>query len=159
MNFDAAFDRLIGLEGDYSNDSRDPGGSTRWGVTQRVAIQEGYTGDMHVYPKDAAKAVYRTRYWNAIHADELPEALRYSLFDASVNSGVKQAVKWLQQTLDVVDDGVMGPMTLAAAQRTDGLKLAVGLNAERLDFMTSLPTWAAFGKGWARRVASNLKTL
>ena len=30
-------------------------------------------------------------------------------------------------------------------------------NAERLDFCTKLSTWPAFGKGWARRVAGNLK--
>jgi len=30
-------------------------------------------------------------------------------------------------------------------------------NAERLEFMTSLTTWPAFGKGWVRRVAENLR--
>lgn len=130
-----------------------------WGVTRKVALQEGYSGDMHTLPREFAKEVYRRKYWDAVKADSLPDAVRFSLFDAAVNSGVKQAVKWLQRAVDVVDDGVLGPMTLQAAQRANGVRTAVKLNALRLDFMTSLPTWGAFGRGWARRIAGNLETL
>ena len=159
MTFDEAFDLLLGHEGGYSNNRQDPGGETMWGITHKVALQEGYSGDMHILPREFAKGVYRRRYWDAVKADSLPDALRFSLFDAAVNSGVGQAVKWLQRAVDVADDGILGPMTLQAAQRANGLRTAVALNAERLDFMTSLPTWGAFSRGWARRIASNLKGL
>lgn len=157
MNFDQAFDALIGHEGGYSRHPDDPGGETMWGVTRRVAVQEGYVGDMHVMPREFAKQVYRRRYWDAVKADSLPEALRFAVFDAAVNSGITQAVKWLQRAVDVADDGVLGPMTQQAAQRANGPRTAVQLTALRLDFMTSLPTWGAFGRGWARRIASNLQ--
>lgn len=159
MNFDQAFDRLLGFEGEYSNDARDPGGETMWGVTRRVALQEGYTGDMHTLPRDTAKAIYRKRYWGAIRADDLPDALRYPMFDAAVNSGPKQAIAWLQGALNVGEDGVLGPLTLDVAARGDGKALAVKMTAQRLDFMTTLPTWGAFGRGWARRIASILASL
>lgn len=156
MNFDQAFDLLLGHEGAYSRHPNDPGGETMWGITRKVALQEGYTGDMHVLPRDFAKAIYRKRYWDAVHADELPEQLRYPVFDAAVNSGVTQAVKWLQQALDVGDDGILGPLTIKTAQNSYAMDAAVKLTAVRLDFMTSLPTWGAFGKGWARRIAAIL---
>lgn len=159
MNFDQAFDAVIGHEGGYSWHPSDPGGETMWGITRKVAVQEGYAGDMHVFPREAAKEIYRKRYWQELRCDSMPDALKFSLFDAGVNSGVKQAIVWLQRALDVGDDGVLGPLTLDAAQRANGLRLAVKLNAERLDFMTSLPTWPAFGRGWARRIAVNLKGL
>lgn len=159
MNFDTAFDAVIGHEGDYSRHPDDPGGETRFGITRRVALQEGYSGDMHVLPREFAKAIYKKRYWDAMRCDSMPDALKFSLFDAAVNSGVKQATVWLQRALDVGDDGVLGPLTLEAAQRSNGLRLAVKLNAERLDFMTSLPTWGSFSRGWARRIATNLKSL
>lgn len=159
MNFDQAFDRLLGIEGGYSNDVRDPGGETMWGITRKVALQEGYTGDMHVLPRDTAKAIYLKRYWTPMRCDDMPLALKYTLFDAAVNSGVSQAIKWLQRAMGVGDDGVFGPLTLEAARRSSGFAMAVKFNAERLDFMTSLPTWAAYGKGWARRIAENLKEL
>lgn len=159
MTFDEAFDLLLGHEGGYSNHPNDPGGETMWGITRRVALKEGYTGDMHVLPKELAKDIYRRKYWDAVKADSLPDALRFSVFDAAVNSGVQQAVRWLQVAVDVVDDGVLGPMTLQAAQRANGHRTAVKLNAERLDFMTSLPTWGQFGRGWARRIVGNLRGL
>lgn len=157
MNFDQAFDRLIGEEGDYANDSRDPGGETMWGVTRKVALQEGYTGDMHALPRETAKAIYLKRYWTPMRCDAMPDALKFVLFDAAVNSGPAQATKWLQRAMDVGDDGVLGPLSLDAAMRGNGLVLAVKFEAERLDFMTSLPTWSAYGKGWARRISENLK--
>jgi lysozyme family protein len=124
-----------------------------------VALQEGYSGQMRLLPREFAKGVYQRRYWDAVKADSLPEAVRFALFDAAVNSGVTQAVKWLQRAVDVVDDGVLGSMTLQAAQRANGVMTAAQINGMRLDFMTSLPTWGAFGRGWARRIASNLQVL
>jgi lysozyme family protein len=159
MDFDHAFDLLLGHEGTYSRHPDDPGGETMWGITRKVALQEGYSGDMHILPRDTAKGIYRRRYWDAIKADSLPADLRFSLFDAAVNSGITQAVKWLQRAVDVVDDGALGPLTIQAAQRANGLRTAVALNALRLDFMTSLPTWGAFGRGWARRIATNLQVI
>jgi lysozyme family protein len=157
MNFDEAFDRLIGHEGGYSFSPSDPGGETMWGVTAAVARANGYAGPMKQLPRDTAKAIYQRKYWDAIQADKLPGALRFDVFDAAVNSGVSQAVKWLQRISGVGDDGVIGPMTLNAAAKLDGNAAAAAYNGIRLDFMTSLPTWGAFGRGWARRIASNLQ--
>lgn len=156
MDFDKAFDLLIGFEGGYSNSPSDPGGETMWGVTRKVAMQEGYSGDMHILPRELAKDIYRRKYWDAVQADTLPVACRYSVFDAAVNSGVSQAVKWLQRAVNVGDDGVLGALTLRAAQEANGVKVCVLFTAYRLDFMTSLPTWSAYGKGWARRIAGTL---
>jgi lysozyme family protein len=158
MNFDEAFDRLLGHEGGYANDSRDPGGETMWGVTARVARQNGYIGDMRSLPRDRAKQIYRDLYWSPIHADELPEGLRFDVFDAAVNSGPQQAVKWLQRVVGVSADGIIGPATLGAVAKADALAPARYAGV-RLQFMTDLPTWGGFGRGWARRIASNLQRL
>lgn len=159
MTFDEAFDALLGNEGGYSSNPADPGGETMWGVTARVARANGYTGAMRELPRETAKAIYRQMYWAPLRCDSMPDTLKFTLFDAAVNSGVKQAIVWLQRAMDVGDDGVLGPLTLEAAQRANGLRLAVKFTAERLDFMTSLPTWQNFGKGWARRIANNMKEL
>lgn len=158
MNFDEAFDRLIGHEGGYANDSRDPGGETMWGVTARVARANGFRGDMRDLPREKAKQIYRDLYWTPIKADELPEGLRFEVFDAAVNSGPEQAVKWLQRVVGAAPDGVIGPATMRAIAQADALAPA-RFSGVRLQFMTDLPTWGAFGKGWARRVASNLQRL
>lgn len=155
MNFDTAFHKLLGHEGGYSNHPQDPGGETNWGVTVAIALENGYQGSMRDLPLDVAKAIYRKRYWDAVRADELPASVRYPMFDAAVNSGPGQAIRWLQRALGVADDGKLGPITLAAAAQAPDLSRK--LLGQRLEFMTNLSTWPAFGKGWARRIAALLQ--
>ena len=78
--------------------------------------------------------------------------IRYTVFDGAVNSGVGQSIKWLQRALGVVDDGVIGPKTLAAANAQNADALRMRILASRLRFMSELSTWPAFGRGWARRI-------
>lgn len=158
MNFDQAFDRLIGHEGGYAYSPSDPGGETMWGITARVARANGYAGDMRILPRDKAKQIYLAKYWTPVHAYELPTTLRFDVFDAAVNSGVTQAVEWLQEAVGAEVDGLIGPLTIAAANAADPMA-AARFNGARLQMMTNLPTWSAYGKGWARRVASNLQAL
>lgn len=156
MNFDVAFDRLIGHEGGYANHPSDPGGETMWGVTARVARAFGYNGAMRDLPRDTAKAIYRRQYWDTVRADDLPDTVRFHVFDAAVNSGVRQAVLWLQRSCGAGADGAIGPRTLAAVRAVDPARLAGIYCGQRLRFMTDLSTWDTFGKGWARRMAANL---
>lgn len=156
MDFDQAFTKLLGHEGGYVNHPNDPGGETNWGVTKAVARDFGYTGSMRDLPRDTAKRIYRVKYWDAIKADEMPDAVRYPLFDAAVNSGVGQAARWLQRALGVADDGKIGAITIAKAKQSDGVAVASAMIGQRLQFMTNLSTWPAFGKGWARRIAALL---
>lgn len=156
MTFDQAFALLIDHEGGYVDHPDDPGGATRYGITEAVARAAGYRGDMRTLPLDFAAAIYRQQYWDAVRANELPAAARYVVFDAAVNSGVRQAVLWLQRAVGTTPDGVLGPRTLAAAQALDGQQLRARLLGQRLQFMTSLPNWPSFSRGWARRIASLL---
>jgi lysozyme family protein len=158
VNFDAAFHKLLGHEGGYVDHPADPGGATRWGVTERVARQHGYTGSMRELPVSVAKDIYRASYWVPIRADDLPEMLRYDVFDAAVNSGNGQAVRWLQRALGVADDGRIGPVTLRAAHAAGAEAIKRRMLAARLRFMTDLSTWPTFGRGWARRVADLMST-
>lgn len=155
-NFEKAFASLLGHEGSYSNHPNDPGGETNWGITVSVARESGYSGPMRNMPQAVAKEIYRSQYWRD-WMDRLPYQLAFQVFDASVNSGPSQAARWLQRTVGVKEDGVVGQVTLATVANADHQKLAVLFCAVRMEFLTSLPTWATFGKGWARRIAGNLK--
>jgi lysozyme family protein len=157
MNFDQAFDALLNHEGGYSDHAADPGGKTRYGVTEAVAREVGYRGEMRELPLELAQRIYRERYWDAVKADQLPGAVRYLVFDAAVNSGVGQAARWLQRAVKVTDDGVIGPMTLMAANQSNPEALARRYLSQRLRFMSDLANWPAFGRGWARRIADLLE--
>jgi lysozyme family protein len=153
MNFDTAFSLLLGHEGDFSDHEDDPGGKTRYGVTEAVAREVGYKGDMRELPLDLAKRIYLERYWKPIRADDLPPGIRYAVFDGAVNSGPAQATRWLQRALGVTADGVIGPQTMAAAYAQDMNALRLRILAQRLRFMTSLKNWPSFSRGWAIRIA------
>ena len=58
-DFDKAFELLIGNEGGYVNNQKDPGGETNWGITKTVAVANGYAGDMRTMPKETAKGIYK----------------------------------------------------------------------------------------------------
>jgi len=159
MNFDQAFDLLISHEGGFSNRplSDDPGGATMYGVTEKVARANGYVGHMKDLTLDFAKSVYRKSYWDACNCDQMQDSLRYPLFDAAVNSGVTQAIKWLQSSVGVKADGVIGPMTLHAVNMAAPQVVRQQMLGKRLAFMTRLPNWSANAKGWSRRIASILE--
>ena len=158
MNFLTAFEKLQKHEGGYSDHPSDPGGKTMWGVTEAVAREAGYRGDMRELPLDLAQRIYKERYWDAVQAEALPPDVRYIVFDGAVNSGVAQSAKWLQRACGVKDDGVVGPQTIRAANALspDGLKRKI--LAQRLRFMATLSNWQAFSRGWANRIADLLET-
>jgi lysozyme family protein len=151
--FDQCFDKLISHEGGYVNDPRDPGGETKYGISKRAYPQV----DIKNLTLDAAKAIYKRDYWDRAQCDKLPPQLAYLLFDAAVNSGIGQAIRFLQRAVNLADDGVIGPMTLAAVGRVDAEAISARFLGQRLEFMTKLTTWDTFGKGWARRIADQLK--
>lgn len=153
--FDQCVDKVLTHEGGYVNDPRDPGGETQWGISKRAYPQV----DIKNLTRDAAKSLYKRDYWDRAQCDRLPPTLAYLLFDAAVNSGIGQATRFLQRAIGVADDGVIGPLTLAAIQRIDSESVCARFVGQRLDFMTRLSTWDVFGKGWARRLADQLKGL
>lgn len=152
MKFNKAFKKLIGHEGGYVNHPDDPGGETKYGISKRSYPDEDIAG----MTLDRARLIYFRDYWTRAGSDKLPHPVDFLQFDAAVNSGVGNATRWLQRAVGTVEDGVLGPITLAAVQVLHPYELAAKVSSVRLDFMTNLSTWPTFGRGWAKRIASNL---
>ena len=153
--FDQCFDKLISHEGGYVNHASDPGGETNYGISKRAYPSL----DIKALTLADAKAIYKRDYWDRAQCDQLPSQLSYLVFDAAVNSGIGQSIRFLQRAVGVADDGSIGPITLSAAKRMDTDSLCARFLGHRLEFMTKLSTFDVFGKGWARRVADQLKGL
>jgi hypothetical protein len=157
LTFLDIFNRLIGHEGGYVNDPRDPGGETNWGITKRTAQANDYQGSMRAMTREQAYKIYYSAFWLRYQCDKMPEAVAFQFFDAAVNHGLGNASRMLQRAVGVVDDGVIGNMTIAAIKKMAISDVIMRLNAERLEFYCKLSTFTTFGKGWVRRVAGNLK--
>ncbi len=126
--FDARIQGIIAKEGNYSNDPKDRGGATKWGITEATARAFGYTGDMRAMSRDHAVSIYRARYWQQPGFDRIETidpAVAVKLLDWGITSGPTVGVKALQRALnslnreaaaypDVAVDGVAGAVTTAA---------------------------------------------
>jgi len=156
-NFEDALKALLKHEGGYVNHPQDPGGMTNLGVTKRVWEEfVGHEVDeqtMRGLTPEAVAPLYKKRYWDAIHGDDLPSSVDFCVFDCAVNSGVGRASKFLQKAVGVTDDGKIGPGTLAAVASKDPKEIVEAFCDIRQAFLESLPTFATFGKGWSRRVS------
>lgn len=123
-------DEILDREGGFVNDPDDPGGATKFGVTVHTMRRLGVDidGDGEVTAADVrrltlnqARALLIEHYFRRPGIDRLPEALHATVFDMQVNAG-SQAIRLLQRLLNdmgeqIAVDGIIGPMTAAAAQR------------------------------------------
>ena len=162
ITFNDAFDRLISHEGGYSDDPRDSGNwtggapgigllkGTKFGI---AASSYGYL-DIKNLTLDEAKAIYQRDFWDV--CGEAHPAVKFQLFDASVNHGRSNAIRFLQRAVKVADDGECGVISQAALNHMDPNDVLLRFLAHRLKFWASLQKFDIYGRGWTNRGAENL---
>jgi len=118
-NFNRALKEVLEIEGGFVNDVDDPGKATNWGITESVAREFGYNGDMKNFSKEDAIKIYYDKYWKEPGFFRIRNSkIASELFEFGVNSGTSTAVKVLQRAYntlnqnDIIDeDGMLGPVT------------------------------------------------
>ena len=171
--FKNAFDKVIGIEGGYSDDPDDRGGKTQLGITEAVARAHGYQGDMRDLSLQFARNVYKTSYWDVLKLDDVGErapSVAHELFDTAVNMGHEVAGEFLQRSLntfnrdqtdyaDIEVDSFVGPATLAAfnayidkRKHEGAVVLTRALNSLQgvryIQIVEARPTQEKFAYGW-----------
>ena len=140
--FQQALSDVLSIEGEYSDHPDDSGGRTRWGVTEKLAREYGYSGPMTAMPKSVAKRIYYRHFWRWMELDQVTaqaSATAYELFDAGVNIGRRQTWRWLQRCLNALNrnertygdirvDGWPGPETHRALTSYTGVRPKHGDN-------------------------------
>ncbi len=175
MSFQDAFAAVVGEEGDYSNDPRDSGGATRFGITEALARKHGYTGSMCELPFSRARDIYLDEFWTPLNlgaVDVVSPRVSLEVFDTAVNTGAHTAVTILQRCLnafnngqsfyaDVVIDGILGGMTVLVLKKFIERRGAEGettllkamnclQGAYYIDLATRREKDEAFVYGWVR---------
>jgi lysozyme family protein len=135
------------------NNPADPGGETKYGISKRSYPSV----DIKNLTELQARQIYFRDFWTPLHGEELYDGVAWQLFDFAVNSGIQTALRAYQRALGVADDGHFGPVSLNASKAMSETDQIMRVLAERLDFMTRTAAWPTFGKGWARRIAENLR--
>lgn len=159
---------IIETEGGYNDVEGDSGGPTNFGITLATLSAwrktECTASDVRSMTPAEAREIYESQYIKEPGFDRIAsEALRYVVVDFGVNSGPETATMALQKAIGVTVDGKFGPKTEAAANLTDGRRLALKVLAGRMRhngrLITSKPIKAKFAAGWADRVATQVEEL
>ena len=150
-NFEKAvnFVRNIERSETYEENPNDPGGGTKFGISQRS------------YPKldiknltwDEAKAIYKTDFWQACRCDELPDGFDIVVMDAAFNQGTGPARRMLQTSLGVIADGIIGDNTIAALHKAGKHELKL-LITHRCDLYRKSKNIDIFAIDWYFRIVS-----
>ena len=182
-NFSIAQKFTAKWEGGESDHPDDGGGLTKYGVSlrflQELAAESQANRDtldrmgvilpvtrntIRCLTETQAAGLFRWQMWNTLSLDLIPLRPAVVLYDAAVNSGPRQSVKFAQrgynacvtygQPLDA--DGIMGPATRKAMQQADTEKIIMSMLDQREQFYRDLvaakPSQEVFLKGWLNRV-------
>ncbi len=168
----AIIDRLIAREGGFTDRHDDRGGPTNYGITLPVlrawrrrvggAVPDGQAESraaIRSLTKGEARAIYTVMFLERHRLGEIDaKHLREHVLDAVVLHGPRRAIRWLQRTLGVKADGIVGPMTLAAVNTSDTAPTNLAFFKKRLthiaDIVARDPRQAVFLRGWTRRALS-----
>jgi lysozyme family protein len=158
--FNQAFSDLVGIEGKYSDDERDPGNWTGGKVGAGKLNGTMFGISAAAYPSldiaslnlVKAKALYLSDYWNKMHCDTLPAVVAVALFKEGVNLGVEGATKAFQRSLKVEPDGNIGQITVGIATSSPPKIVLEQFLTECAYEYTQMENFKVDGKGWLSRV-------
>ena len=157
---------ILRWEGGYVNDPVDRGGATNMGVTiatwRKVGYDKDGNGDIDVddlkliTQDDVVNRVLKPHYWDRWRADEIrSQSVANILVDWVWGSGAN-GIKIPQRVLGVAQDGVVGPVTLAAVNAQDPRAFFEKIKVEREAFLRRIvardPSQNRFIKGWLNRL-------
>ncbi len=189
--FDEAFEKTAAIEGGYVLDPDDAGGETYKGVSRRFnpswggwdkidEMKKANPGKRkfdNIFDQDDAlqqevRFFYKHSYWDKFWGDDIPvQEIGEELFDTGVNLGVRRAVRFFQEGLnllnrneknyvDIVEDGLFGRNTLKALNaylKNDDISVLLKVmnifqGMHYIEYMRKDPVQEKYARGWLKRV-------
>ncbi len=181
-DFKTAFKRTLKFEDDPREPGRvtvDAGGRTRFGIAQKFHhdLPDGFFTGPAEDALAEAEQIEQSGYWDRMHLSELAEQeVANKLFDMAVNMGVHQAAALAQRAANallqagaqapsaveawhatslLLEDGAIGPKTLAAINSLDPARYVEALRDLSAQFYRHVasvnPAQAGNLEGWLRR--------
>jgi len=147
-------------EGGFVNDPVDRGGATNMGIT--IGTFRQFFGnnrtveDLKNITEDQWMHIFRRGFWDRWRADQITsQSVANILVDWVWASGV-HGIRFPQRVLQVTDDGIVGPITLGAVNRTTPLEFFHEIRGVRklfiFDIIKATPSQERFRNGWLNRI-------
>ena len=158
--FSDAFAELVGVEGKYSDDPKDPGNWTGGAEDSGELKGTKYGISAKAYPSldivnlslTSAQAIYLRDFWAKLRCDTLPPEVAKVLFKQGVNMGVDEAAKAFQRSLKTEPDGVIGQMTIGLATNEPTKIVLDNFLTECAYAYTTFENFKVYGRGWLSRI-------
>lgn len=161
-DFAEAIDNVLAHEGGFVDHPNDPGGATNWGISSRFLVGIGDDRDVQNLTRADAIDLYRVHFWDRYRYEEIPhDEVAIKTFATCVNTGPAAAHKILQRAVracgasHVIDDGVLGSITLRAVGAVPEVLLLVAMRSEQAGYYRFLialrPKLGVFRNGWLSR--------
>ncbi len=168
-DFTKSYNRVAKNEGGYQANPADKGNFNSLG--QLVGTNKGVSaplyeswigrppsaGDMMAITSAIAAQIFRSRYWNKIKGDEIPnQYVADILFDGVIQHG--KGVMLAQEVLKVPADNVFGPQTFTALVNMAPAKFYNAYKERRRQYYYQLvdnnPSQLVFLNGWLKRLGT-----
>lgn len=166
--FETALKIVSKWEGGWSDHKNDPGGATKFGITQKVLSSWRKRAVLKIEVSNLtyaeAKEIYHSLYWKVIKADTLPPSIAIAMFDCAVNQGPNRAIVFLQKALkklaapNLTVDGKLGQQTanviavLLTRPELEEQVLRDFVVHRALHYSSLTKLLTDFGLGWFRRL-------
>jgi len=139
--------------GRITDDPKDKGGVTKYGISQRSYPMLNIRG----LSEQQARDIYKADFWDKVRGDDIKtQSVAECLFDAAVNMGVKTASRIAQFSLGIEPaDGFIGPESVAAlnamADHEFMSNFTLGKIARYVAICLKDKTQERFLLGWVKR--------
>jgi lysozyme family protein len=144
----------------FTDDPRDHGGATKFGITQAELSKWRRTpvskDDVRNLTEKEALEIFEAYYWNPMGCDKMTDAnIATAIFDTGVNLGPVTAVRMAQIALKIPSDGHAGDQTIQALNKADRLNWLYAFISEiqkhYIDICKTDETQIRFLSGWLER--------
>ena len=99
--------------------------------------------------------VYESKYWNPFRLSELNQTAADEIFVFGVNVGMRTAIRKAQKVVGTTQDGIIGPITIAAINAFPEEDFDMLFDEEEIKYYDKLiernPSFAVFRNGWHNR--------
>lgn len=165
------------VEGGFVDHPNDPGGATNFGITERVAREHGFEGNMRNLPRQKAIDIYAQSYIDNpgfLPLVKIDPVVAEEVIDTAVNMGPRRPSRYFQRAVNQVcntrlkDDGRIGRITVkawsdcranlgapACVAMLDSLDVQQEREYDRL--VRRNPKLRVFRRGWQNHRIGNVK--
>lgn len=157
QNYPRVLANTLNEEGGWTNDPRDPGGPTMYGIIQReytkYRLKKGLDDQSvrHISQQELQE-IYRSNYWSPVAGQAWPKGPDQIVFDIAVNSGIGRANHIMAYALSSTSLDY-AQLAMRALAFTDKIGIVKRACAKRASFYRGLQTFGVFGRGWLARNA------